>query len=92
MYRSYYGLKIAVVPTGARWKWQVNLPIGATVTSNQDYSTSEQALSQGKAWINAEGTFSAINVWLMELCGKGGIQRQEYGKLMQSVLQITKHR
>lgn len=92
MSESYYGLKIATIFAGNRWKWQVTLPIGATVTSNQNYSTSAQALDEGKAWISAEGTFSAIDAWLTELCGRGTIHQQEYGKLMQSVLNVTRHR
>lgn len=92
MRESYYGLTITVIDSGNRWKWQVLLPIGATVTSNRDYSTSEQALDQGKAWINAEGTFSALDLWLTELCGRGRIEQQEYGKLMHSVLKVTQHR
>lgn len=92
MHESYYGLRIAAISVGCRWKWQVLLPIGATVTSNQDYSTSAQAMRQGKAWINGEGAFSALNVWLGELRQRGGIKHQEYGKLLHSVLQITKHR
>lgn len=89
---SYYGLKVGAVAFGHRWRWQVVLPIGATVTSNQDYSTWEQALSQGKGWINAEGAFSAMNGWLIDLCNRGEIQQQEYGRLLQSVLDVTRHR
>lgn len=92
MSESYYGLQIAVLAVGNRWKWQVTLPMGGTVTSNRDYSTSEQAFYQSKTWINSEGVFSALNVWLSELCRRGEIQRREYGQLMQSVLQVTKHR
>lgn len=89
---NYYGLKIGVVAAGEQWRWQVLLPIGATVTSNQHYRTWEQALNQGKFWINAEGVFSALDLWLLELCNRGEIQQQEYSKLMQSVLQVTQHR
>ncbi|MCU0525192.1 MAG: hypothetical protein MUF72_10235 [Elainella sp. Prado103] len=89
---NYYGLKIGVVAVGNRWRWQVLLPIGVTVTSNQHYLTCEQALSQGKFWINAEGVFSALDLWLFELCNRGEIQQQEYGRLMQSVLHVTRHR
>jgi hypothetical protein len=92
MRESYYGLKVAVTAFGERWKWQVTLPFGAIVTSNQDYPTTTQALNQGIAWIAAEGVFNAIDNWLSELSSRDLIQPQEYSKLMSSLLQVTRHR
>jgi hypothetical protein len=92
MRHSYYGLTISIVSYGGRWKWQIMLPIGATITSHEDFSTQQQALTQGQNWINGEGTFSSLNRWLTEQQERGAIEPQEYSRLMKSILQVTNHR
>ena len=92
MRHSYYGLAISIISYGDRWKWQIMLPIGATITSHQDFSTSQQALPLSQGWINGEGVFSSLSRWLAEQQEKGAIEPQEYSRLMKSVLQVTNHR
>ena len=92
MRHSYYGLTISTIACSGRWKWQIMLPIGATITSHQDFSTSQQALTQGQDWINGESVLSSLNRWLTEQQEKGAIEPQEYSRLMKSILQVTHHR
>jgi squalene cyclase len=92
MRHSYYGLTISTIVHDGRWKWQIMLPIGATITSDQDFLTAQQALTQGQDWINGEGIFSSLGGWLTELQEKGAIEPQEYTRLMKSILQVTNHR
>lgn len=86
---DYFGIRVVSVLVRDRWKWQVTLPVGATVTSNKGYATPEIALEHGKSWIGAESVFDAVNICLTEMCGKGTLHQREYSDLMQSLAQIT---
>ncbi len=88
---NYYGIHILPIALSDRWKWQVILPIGASVTSIDNYNTPEQAITSGKRWISTETAFHAIDCCLSELHDKGSIHKQEYHDLIQSLLQITQH-
>ncbi|HEY9661180.1 MAG TPA: hypothetical protein V6C65_22230 [Allocoleopsis sp.] len=87
---DYFGIRVVSVLIRDRWKWQVTLPIGATVTSNEGYPTPEQAVEQGKHWIGAESIFDSVNICLTELCEQGKLQQREYSDLMQSLATITR--
>lgn len=86
---DYYGIQITIMPIERFWRWQVTLPVGATVTSNETYTTPELALAEGKHWVAAETAFYAMNNVLAELCGKGSIHKREYCDLMESVIHLT---
>ncbi len=89
--QNYYGIPINPALVSDRWKWQVTLPIGTIITSNQVFATADLAIEHGRQWISAEMTFSSLNSCLSELCGQGALQRQEYCNLMASFLQIAHH-
>ncbi|MDP8965872.1 MAG: hypothetical protein M3O33_18185 [Cyanobacteriota bacterium] len=89
MRHDYYGLQISALPKSDRWKWQIVLPFGEVLKSYEDYSTAEQALVEGKRWIDTESTFDALNRCLSELCGNQMISKQEYCNLMESFIGIT---
>lgn len=86
---DYYGIQILSVALSDRWKWQVILPVGVSVTSIDNYDTPEQALYHGKHWVCTETAFHALERCLSELCHKGAIHKQEYHSLMQSLFLIT---
>jgi hypothetical protein len=90
MRQNYYGLQISAVPVNRRWKWQLFLPFGGSLTSNEDYSTPEQALDGGQRWIAIESAFNALNDCLSELGGRQVIAQQEYRNLMESFIGITR--
>ncbi|MBF2027340.1 MAG: hypothetical protein IGS48_11305 [Oscillatoriales cyanobacterium C42_A2020_001] len=89
MVGDYYGIQILSVALSDRWKWQVILPVGVSVTSIDNYDTPEQALYHGRCWVSAETAFYALDHCLSELCHKGSIHTLEYQSLIQSLLQIT---
>jgi len=86
---DYYGIQILPIALSDRWKWQIILPVGVSVTSIANYDTPEQALYYGRHWVSTETTFYALERCLSELCSKGSIHKQEYHNLIQSLLQIT---
>jgi len=89
---DYYGIPIATTQAGDRWKWHVTLPIGATITSNKAYDTANQALAEGREWINIETALQALNACLSDLCQRGIIHRSEYCNLMDSSIKTTRRR
>jgi hypothetical protein len=91
MGHNYHGLQISALPSSDRWKWQIVLPFGGTLTANEDYPTPERALAAGKHWIERESALNALNGCLSELYGKQIISYQEYRNLMQSFIGLTQH-
>lgn len=89
---DYYGIQVASILVCDRWKWKVTLPLGATITSNRDFATAEQALKQGESWIKTEAVFGSVNHFLAELCSQGILHKREYCDLMDSVLEFTQRR
>ena len=91
MRHNYHGLQIWAVAASDRWKWQIVLPFGGILTSNEDYPKPERALARGKHWIDRESAFNALNDCLSELCGNRIVNQQEYRNLMESFIGITQH-
>lgn len=91
MIEDYYGLTIAPLETCDRWKWQIILPFGTAMTSYEEYATPEQAIEQGKRWLNIETAFTALNQVLSELWNQGSLSRQEYRHLLESFLHVTRN-
>ncbi|HIK18476.1 MAG TPA: hypothetical protein IGS53_24765 [Leptolyngbyaceae cyanobacterium M33_DOE_097] len=89
---DYYGIPIATTQVGDRWKWQVTLPVGATITSNKVYDSASKALTEGREWINIETALQALNACLSELYKEGVIHRSEYCNLMDSSIKTTRRR
>ncbi len=89
MDRDYYGLLISSLSIRNRWKWQIALPYGVELTSNDDYPTPEKALVGAERWIVSETAFNAINSCLSQLYGTGSINQPEYTNLTESLRRIT---
>ncbi|AMW31137.1 MULTISPECIES: hypothetical protein [Arthrospira] len=89
MHKDYYGLLISTLSFRHRWKWQIILPYGGHLTSNNDYSTPEEALLGGKSWIDSETAFNALNSCLAQFYSSGLINPPEYQNLMDSLRGIT---
>ena len=90
MDRDYYGLLISCLCVRHRWKWQIALPYGVQLTSNEDYPNPEKALVGAERWIISEAAFNAINSCLSQLYGRGTIDQPEYTNLIESLRRITK--
>ena len=88
--QNYYGLQVAAVPVCDRWKWQIFLPFGGSLTSNEDYPTPEKAIVGGQRWIDRESAFNAINGCLSELCGRQILTQQEYRNLIESFIKLIR--
>ncbi|MEL7037581.1 MAG: hypothetical protein AAFO04_18445, partial [Cyanobacteria bacterium J06592_8] len=71
MNRDYYGLVIGAINTQNCWKWQIALPYGVQLTSNEDYLTAEKAIKGGVRWIQTEATFNAINSCMSQFYSAG---------------------
>lgn len=89
MHKDYYGLLISALSVRHRWKWQIILPYGGYLTSNEDYSSAEDALSGGKCWVERESTFNAVNSCLAQFYSAGVLNLSEYSSLMDSLRGIT---
>jgi hypothetical protein len=89
MHKDYYGLMICAVSLRNRWKWQIALPYGVQLTSNENYMTAEKALIGGTRWIETEATFNALNSCLSQFYGAGRLNQTEYSKLIESLRGIT---
>lgn len=92
MQSDYYGISIASTPLSVGWRWQVTLPVGSTITSDENFDTAEQAIDHATHWVSSEAAFSALNACLADLCKRRMLSQQEYCNLMRSCLQITRHR
>ncbi|MEB3280369.1 MAG: hypothetical protein VKK42_15765 [Lyngbya sp.] len=89
MHKDYYGLMICAVSIRNHWKWQIALPYGVQLTSNEDYPTAEKALNGGKRWIDTEATFNALNSCMSQLYSAGKLTQTEYTNLIESLRGIT---
>ncbi|MGB3401666.1 MAG: hypothetical protein WBA77_03150 [Microcoleaceae cyanobacterium] len=89
MNKDYYGLMISAQNIRDRWKWQIILPYGVELTSNEDYTTPEKALMGGERWISAETTFNAVNSCLSQFYSVGTLDQFEYINLTESLRGIT---
>ncbi|MGL5082289.1 MAG: hypothetical protein ACRC8A_12460 [Microcoleaceae cyanobacterium] len=89
MHQDYYGLGISTLSQRDRWRWQIALPYGVQLTSNEDYPTAEQALAGGKQWIRAESVFNSLNGCLSQFYGSGALTQVEYSNLLESLRGIT---
>ena len=89
MHKDYYGLMICAVSVRNYWKWQIALPYGVQLTSNEDYSTAEKALNGGKRWIETEATFNALNSCMSQFYSAGKLSETEYTNLIESLRGIT---
>lgn len=89
MHKNYYGLVICAISLRTRWKWQIALPYGVQLTSNEDYGSPEKALSGGKRWIDSEATFNALNSCLSQFYSAGSLDQGEYTNLIESLRGIT---
>lgn len=86
---DYFGIRVVSVLVRDRWQWQVTLPVGATVMSNECFDSAKEALERGKYWIGAESIMASLNLCLSELCADGKLDKQEYCDLMASVAQMA---
>lgn len=89
MHNDYYGLLISTLSIRHRWKWQIILPYGGHLTSNEDYATPEQALEGGQQWLATESAFNALNSCLAQFYSAGTLNPSEYSNLMNSLRKIT---
>ncbi|MGF1492640.1 MAG: hypothetical protein ACFBSC_09340 [Microcoleaceae cyanobacterium] len=89
MKQNYYGLCISALNSRDGWRWQIALPYGVQLTSNEGYPTSEGALAGGKHWIDVESTFKALNTCLSQFYGSGTLSEVEYSYLLESLRGIT---
>ncbi|CAC5343128.1 MULTISPECIES: hypothetical protein [Planktothrix] len=89
MHKDYYGLLISTLSFRHRWKWQIILPYGEYLTSDEDYASAEEALREGKSWLERKSAFNAINSCLAQFYSAGVLNPSEYSSLIDSLRGIT---